>query len=235
MVGTEITFTASFSDPDISDTHTAIWEWGDSFTSDGTVDESNRLGTVTDSHTYENPGVYTLKLTVADNYYAEDIETYSYVVVYDPDGGFVTGGGWIWSPEGACQYDVCTEDTTGKANFGFVSKYKRNATVPTGETEFNFKAGDLNFHSEIYHWLVVAGAKAMYKGDGTINNEGNYGFMLKAIDEDLTPSTDVDLFRIKIWDKDNSDAIVYDNQMGEDEDTDLTTEIGGGNIKIHKP
>lgn len=33
----------------------------------------------------------------------------------------------------------------------------------------------------------------MYKGTGTINGEGNYGFMLTAIDEALTPSTDVDL------------------------------------------
>ena len=74
----------------------------------------------------------------------------------------------------------------------------------------------------------------MYKGIGTINGAGNYGFMISAIDEDLTPSTDVDLFRIKIWDKDNGDAIVYDNLMGADEDADPTTEIGGGQIKIHK-
>jgi len=36
---------------------------------------------------------------------------------------------------------------TGKATFGFVSKYKKGATVPTGNTEFVFKAADLNFHS----------------------------------------------------------------------------------------
>ena len=61
-----------------------------------------------------------------------------------------------------------------------------------------------------------------------------YGFMLSAIDEKLTSSTDIDLFRIKIWDKDNGDTIVYDNKMGADEDADPTTEIGGGNIVIHK-
>lgn len=36
---------------------------------------------------------------------------------------------------------------TGKATFGFVSKYKKGATLPTGETEFQFKAGNLNFMS----------------------------------------------------------------------------------------
>ena len=58
--------------------------------------------------------------------------------------------------------------------------------------------------------------------------------MLTAIDEKLTPSTDVDMFRIKIWDKDNGDIIVYDNQLGVSDDEDPTTAIAGGNIVIHK-
>ena len=153
------------------------------------------------------------------------------MVVYDPDGGFVTGGGWLNSPEGAYAADPTL---TGKASFGFVSKYKKGATTPTGNTEFQFKAGDLNFHSRDYDWLVIAHHKAMYKGTGTINGAGNYGFMISAIDEELTPSTGVDMFRIKIGDKDNGDAVVYDNQLGEDEDADPTTEIQGGSIVIHR-
>jgi len=57
--------------------------------------------------------------------------------------------------------------------------------------------------------------------------------MLPAIDEKLTASTDVDMLRIKIWDNDNGDAIMYDNQVGGDDDSDPTTEIGGGSIVIH--
>lgn len=153
------------------------------------------------------------------------------MVVYDPIDGFVTGGGWIDSPEGAYAADPTL---TGKAIFGFVSKYKRSSSTPTGNTEFQLHAGDLNFNSESYEWLVIANARAMYKGVGTINGEGNYGFMLSAIDEKLTPSTDVDLFRIKIWDKNNGDAIVYDNKMGAEDDADPTTAIVGGSIVIHK-
>jgi len=170
-------------------------------------------------------------VTVTDDDGDSDTDMYEYIIIYDPDGGFVTGGGWIDSPPGAYAAD---QTLTGKANFGFVSKYKKGTSTPTGETEFQFKAGDLNFHSDSYDWLVVAGPKAQYKGVGTINGSGHYGFKLFAIDEALTPSTDVDLFRIKIWDKDDSDAIVYDNQMGEVEDADPTTAIGGGNIKIHQ-
>ena len=73
----------------------------------------------------------------------------------------------------------------GKANFGFVSKYKKGASVPTGKTEFNFKAGDLNFHSDSYQWLVVTqdGTNAQFKGSGTINgdldqNGESYNFMI---------------------------------------------------------
>lgn len=69
------------------------------------------------------------------------------------------------------------------------------------------------------------------------NGAGDYGFLLSAIDADLTPSTDVDRFRIKIWEKDNGDAVVYDNQVAcpeTGEDADPCTEIGGGSIVIHK-
>jgi hypothetical protein len=43
----------------------------------------------------------------------------------------------------------------------------------------------------------------------------------------------VDFFRIRIWDMDNSDALVYDNEVGAGENADPTTAIGGGSIKIH--
>ena len=58
--------------------------------------------------------------------------------------------------------------------------------------------------------------------------------MLTAIDAALTPSTEVDKFRIKIWDKDSDDTVVYDNQMGAAGNAEPTTAIGGGSIVIHK-
>jgi hypothetical protein len=218
QVGAEIVVSATFTDPD-DDAHTATWAWGDSSTSDGIVNQTNN--TVTGTHIYNNPGVvYVLTLTVTDGSGASGEGTYEYVVVYDPDGGFVTGGGWIDSPE------VALPDlTTGKANFGFISRYKNGATVPTGQTEFNFKAGDLNFHSESYEWLVVDSPKAQYKGSGTINGDGNYDFKVTVIDDAA-----VDKFRIKIWD---AAGVVYDTQMGDEDYADPTTTMGGGSIVIH--
>ncbi len=145
-------------------------------------------------------------------------------------GDFVTGGGWIDSPAGAYTIDP---SLTGKANFGFVSKYQKGATVPTGSTEFQFKVADLNFHSDTYQWLVISGARARYKGNGTINGTGNYGFMLTAIDGQISGGGGTDKFRIKIWDKNNAGAVVYDNQLGAADDATPTTVIQGGSIVIH--
>jgi PKD repeat protein len=230
QLGNSISANAEFTDPGFLDTHTASIDWGDNIIED--------LGAVTSpitnqTHTYTNPGVYTITLTVTDDDGDNDTLSFKYVVIYDPNDGFVTGGGWIMSPEGAY---TPNSTLTGKANFGFVAKYKKGQTTPDGNTEFQFKVANLNFHSNDYEWLVIqiAGAKAMYKGTGTINGEGNYGFKITAIDEDLTPSTDVDMFRIKIWDKDNNDEIIYDNQLGDEDDADPSTPIGGGNIKIHE-
>jgi hypothetical protein len=234
QVGTAIEGSADFSDPGVLDAHTATWDWGDGSTSAGTVNETDGSGTVSGSHSYTEAGVYTVSLTVTDDDGASASAEYQYAVVYDPEGGFVTGGGWIWSEEGFCQLDATCAAAEGKASFGFVSKYKKGASAPIGNTQFQFKAGDLTFHSSSYDWLVIAGSKAMYKGLGTVNGQGNYGFLISAVDQDLTPSTDVDLFRIKIWDRDDDDFVVYDNMMGQDEDADPTTAIGGGNIVIHK-
>lgn len=231
-VNVAINASANFTDPGTSDTHTAIWDWGDSSTSTGVISESGGNCTASDSHSYGTPGVYTIRLTVTDKDGAASNESvYQFAVVYDTDGSFVTGGGWINSPAGAYAADP---SLTGKANFGFVAKYKKGQSTPDGNTEFQFKAGDLNFHSSSYQWLVVAGARAQFKGEGTINGNEHYGFMLTAIDGQINGGGGVDKFRIKIWDMDNADTIVYDNLMSGADDPDPTTALGGGSIVIHK-
>ena len=165
------------------------------------------------------PGVFTVCVQGTDDAGNISNEECIYLPVYDPSAGFVTGGGWIDSPEGAY---VADPSATGKANFGFVAKYKKGATVPDGNTEFQFKAADLNFHSSEYEWLVVTGSDyAKFKGSGTINGEGSYKFQIWAGDGDT------DTFRIKIWeeDEDENETVTYDNGFNQ--------AIGGGSIVIH--
>jgi hypothetical protein len=162
--------------------------------------------------------VYTVKADICGTL----VDTWI-LVVYDPSAGFVTGGGWINSPAGAY---AANSELTGKANFGFVSKYQKGAKVPTGQTQFVFFMAGLDFHSTSYEWLVVAGSKAQYKGTGTINGAGTYGFILFATDGQYKGGTGPDSFRIKIWDKsDPLEPVIYDNEV--------ETAISGGSIVIH--
>lgn len=228
LVNTQITASADFTDPGVVDAHTATWDWGDGSMPSEVIIENDGSWSVTGNHTYTLPGVYTVELIVEDDDGGSDTAVFEYVVVYDPDGGFVTGGGWINSLEGTHAYDSAL---TGKATFGFVSKYKKGAAVPTGNTQFVFKAADLNFHSSSYDWLVVTGSNyARYKGSGTINdglapNGTEYRFMLWA--GDGTGSGGEDTFRIKIWyEKDGDETVVYDNGMDQP--------ISRGSIVVHE-
>ena len=157
----------------------------------------------------------------------------AYIPVYDPNGGFITGGGWIQSPAGAYVADPLL---TGKANFGYVAKYKNGNNQVDGNTEFQFKAGNFNFKSTLHEsgTLVISGAKASYRGVGTVNGSGSYSFLLSAVDGQVNGGGGSDKFRIKIWNKNNGNGLVYDNQMNGPDHADATTVLGGGSIVIHK-
>lgn len=89
---------------------------------------------------------------------------------------------------------------------------QKRATVPTGNTEVVFHAGNLDFHSSDYEWLVVnaVGTRAQYKGRGTINGGGVlYPFKLTAIDG-KTGGTDS--FRMQIFETDGETPL-YDNYV----------------------
>jgi hypothetical protein len=198
------------------------------------VTESDGEGTLTGSHSFSAAGIYRITLTLTDSG-GRSSQGVRDVVVYDPSAGFVTGGGWFMSPVGAYKADA---NLTGFANFGFVSRYQKGASVPTGKTEFKFQTANLNFHSESYEWLVTSGARAQYKGTGTINGNGDFRFLLTAVDGDRLGGTNPDRFRIKIWyydDEQQKDVVVYDNQMetslagGYDEGS----AVSGGSIVIH--
>lgn len=175
----------------------------------------------TPTHSYSEAGIYDVQVTVTNVGGSTTYNTLA--VVYDPTGGFATGGGWIDSPAGAY---VADPSLAGKANFGFVSKYQKGASVPTGNTEFQFQTADLNFHSDSYDWLVISGSDhAMFKGVGTINGESAYKFMLWA--GDGTGTDGGDTLRLKIWEEDISgvETVIYDNGVDQD--------IGGGSVVVH--
>lgn len=176
---------------------------------------SGASSAISATHQYGSAGIYDITLLLTDDDGGTAGATCGFVVIFDPDGGFVNGGGHVQSPAGAQAADP---QAAGHASFGYVSKHKKSASKPTGSTEFELAAGDLDFHSSDYQWLVVSGNKAQFKGTGTINRVDGYGFMLTATDG--SPDT----FRIKVW-RTSDGSVVYDNQAGSPDTTEPTTAL----------
>jgi hypothetical protein len=223
------TLNVNFSDPG-QDSHSFRVIWDDGKETVGEVAAGARAFTA--SNLYTAAGVYTVTVELTDDDTGVATSKYEFVVVYDPEGGFVTGGGFINSPAGAL---ASNPSLTGKANFGFVSKYQKGATEPSGNTEFQFSAGNFNFKSTAYEFLVIAGSKAQFKGQGKVNGSGDYIFILTATDGQQPGGGGVDKFRIKITDR-ATGQLIYDNATDSSDDIDSANPqaIGGGSIVIHK-
>jgi len=185
------------------------WSFGDNTTGSG----------VSVSHAYTAVGIYDVNLTVTDNRGAQSSDT-TMVVVYDPDAGSATGGGWFWSAEGNLKRDLESE---GKATFGFVVKYKQETAA--GNLEFQYHVGDINLKSRDITWLVVSSANAQFQGEGTINGEGLYTFRMLAMDGDQAGGQP-DEFTIRIWQGTDTEADpIYQA---------IHAQLGGGNIIVHE-
>ncbi|WP_158267659.1 T9SS type A sorting domain-containing protein [Adhaeribacter arboris] len=193
----------------------AVWNWGDGSTSPATLKSS----TISGSHKYTKAGTYSPVLTVTDACGQITSATYEYVVVYE--SGAITGAGGFTSPKQAYKADT---KLTGAAVFGLFARFKKGTSTPEGSTLFAFKAGKvkLAFCSTVYETLTISGTKARYTGKGKINGQGNYGFLVSLIDG--RP----DKFRIKIWNKDKKNQVVYDNNLSNTADAadPVTTIVG---------
>ncbi|HEY0868543.1 MAG TPA: putative Ig domain-containing protein, partial [Fimbriimonas sp.] len=155
-VATPVLFEGSFTDPGADSIWSAWWTFdkelpvlGDEARVDLLTPNSVLSpGAFAQKIEFALPGVYTATLSVQDKDGEQGTATVvdgagslpAFVVVYDPDGPSVTGGGWIHSPVGAMPGNP---GASGRATFGFFSRYQKGASVPTGNAEFRFRAGDL--------------------------------------------------------------------------------------------
>jgi hypothetical protein len=152
------------------------------------------------------------------------------LVVYDPSGGFATGGGWL--VPGSATSDTGDAlpglDSSSKANFGFVVKYQNgSSTVPAGNLQFDYNVGSFHLKSAAMQWLVVTNQNmAQFQGTATVNgSSATYPFSVQARDGD--PTGQPDRFVIKIY------------PAGSDPNTTTplykaSGDVQGGSIVIHK-
>ncbi len=197
-VGVPVTAAATFTDDDLLDTHTATIDWGDGTTTPGVVVEAD--GTVSGTHAYTAAGIYPVTLTVMDEWGNEDSAT-AEVVVFDPNAGFVVGGGWYTSPAGSL---VGTPSWKGKATFGLSVRYGSGMTVPTGNFDFNLAGAPFKAYATGFDWLVVSGDTARFAGTATVNGMDGYTFLVTVTDGGKKPDT------IRVVIRDSGGALVYD-------------------------
>ena len=196
-VGTPATLSATFTDPGSADTHTITVSWGDGASTAGLA------------HAYAAAGLYTVTVTVRDDDGGADTRTAaSFVVVFDPNAGFVTGSGWFGPSSDKSKFDVAV-------------KYKGGIIGSDGSV--SFERTGLSFTSATLEWLVLQPGRAKVRGTGRLGGlPGTYQFLLTATDGP-------DGVRMKIW---NAGGVVFDNQPGLPDDAWSVTPLGGGSVSV---
>jgi hypothetical protein len=206
--GWQVRTTADFGDYILTEDTGVRWTWGDgttpsiSYTAFGT-------SRITGQHTYERAGIYRVGLDFSESCLRPENEGYEqWQVIYDPEAGNVVGAGWQNSPQGI--YPLMA--SSGQLNFAFGVRYSgRNATTPQGHLLLQFSNRDV-FWGRSVEWLVITGNRAIWKGIGTVQGKGRYGYVVSVQDAGRRALNDPnDQLRIRIWDMDRGNAIVYDN------------------------
>jgi hypothetical protein len=103
--------------------------------------------------------------------------------------------------------------------------YYRNATLPKGETQFEFKVGDFEFNALNFEYLSINGATAQFKGSGKIiGGQSGINFVMTTVDGQLD-GTGVDKIKIRIYNK-NTGQVYYDNEPGTSDAANPVTRVG---------
>ncbi len=159
------------------------------------------------------PGIYTISASFAGDELYTGSSDEALVVVFDPEGGFVTGGGFI-------------EENGARKNFGFNVKYT-NLTPLYPKGNFNLvdksrPGNPLKIEATAFLYLVVPMEKRVAYVAGLCTCDGIAGcaFRLKVTDEGSGKGI-----------KDSLQIIVYDPSGEEIYRAEGVLE--GGNIQIH--
>ncbi len=165
-----------------------------------------------------------------DDYYVMKIRDVGELVERpDPTPGYITGGGWLLSPEGAYTPEPLA---AGKAFFGFTARNKEGMEEPEGNLVFLLPDARLFFHSRNIDWLSVDGNQAYVEGIGRIGREEGYHFLVSLVDQGQGFRSPQDHFRLIIWDQEEN--IIYDNQPETSRYAVASEPIERGNLVIHR-
>jgi probable HAF family extracellular repeat protein len=168
---------------------------------------------------YTTAGVYAARVTVWDeDGGASTPAFYRYVVVYDPDGPFTTGSGFVALDQGS-----------RKSHITITAKFlPGRPSTPNGSAKFWIPGGSVDFESTAIEMLVASATRAQFWGTGLLNGAPAQ-FRITAVDADDSETPDA--FRIELW---RSGTLVFDTQPGAAQDASITTRLAGGHIQVHR-
>ena len=119
--------------------------------------------------------------------------------------GWLSGGGAIESPAGAWSR---APGASGPASFGIAVRHVGDSRVPTGFAALTFEAGNLDFRSAGFDWLLFVGGIGTAAGWGTLNGVDGYSFKVMAADGG---PDDGGALRMRIW-LSATAAVIYDSE-----------------------
>ncbi|MBI3897016.1 MAG: hypothetical protein HY308_01835 [Gammaproteobacteria bacterium] len=224
---TTVSLLAPFSDASGHDVHTCDIDWDD-----GLTHRFAQEASCNDNHSYENAGMYTVRIRVTDVAGGTDMKEVL-VVVYDPAAGMAKGNGWL--------------DPARLVDFNFLSHYPGNhTTAPQGKVRFFDDQHQIRLLAQdTLEWLVITPNRRLaIKGKGELAPDRTvsfvlYGYDLSANGKGQTPP---DQLRMVIWDDATGTTpdkaqIIYDSNAGAPFDIDLANPvpIEAGKIQVIAP
>lgn len=203
--GATLSFSVSFTDVDVGDTHTASWDWGEGAVQPALVNERNGSGNVSGQHVYQAEGEYRVRLTLTDSSGRSTTVRLDLIVV-DQDPCVASGQGWFMSPPGAVRLAPASQ---GVAAYAFAAPTHHGH----GKPALSFTGPGLRFRADTFKAETMRGERVRYSGTGSVNGHGGYRFLLSAL-KNAVPGDDQHRFMIRIWrpgpDR-GAAAVVYDN------------------------
>ena len=158
------------------------------------------------------------------------------IVIYDPNAGFVTGGGYIthtgsMTPAGTGRQGQLR--IRRQVQEGRLAPRRRDRVPVQGlQHQLPLDVARLAHREEHHQWPERRRPEGVVPGFGTINGTGDYRFQVTLIDKGNT-----DYFRIKIWNA--TTGVPLRQHAGQVDGIDpsivpANTLISGGNLVIHK-
>ena len=178
-----LSFSSSFRDVDLRDTHQATWTWGDGSTDAGIVSQAAGSGNVSGQHAYRKTGIYTVGLSILDS--GGKRTAVERKVTICGCSAMVAGQGSFFAPADAARQakagaPALAARRGASGSFAFVADAGSKRPGP-GQAAVEVNVAGLALRSTAIDALAVNGNRVQLSGAGTVNGKANYRFTLSTV------------------------------------------------------